>query len=202
MKPLISEPLKERSGASRLHHRLLISSAAGRRLTESFCDGLGQNQYSLSAWMKRLLAFGTIAMVLASCSPNRKDAASSTSVKPSIQEVLAGSKTLDGTALEYPAGKAELRLYRVEIPVGGKIPLHKHPAPMMVYVQGVDSGSLRNTRVMSDGSEIKTVFKPGQAFLKGVDSPHYSENVGNKPTILWVTVASAEGMPTTEFIGK
>lgn len=71
---------------------------------------------------------------------------------------------------------------------------------MMVYVQGVNSGSLRNTRVMSDGSEIKTTFKPGQAFLKGVDTPHYSENVGNKPTILWVTVASVEDIPTTVFL--
>ena len=152
--------------------------------------------------MKRLLAFGTIALALAACSPNQKAETSSVSTKPSIQEVLASSNTLDGTALKYPAGKAELRLYRVELPVGGKIPLHKHPAPMMVYVQGVNSGSLRNTRVMPDGSEIKTIFKPGQAFLKGVDSPHYSENVGNKPTILWVTVASAEGLPTTEFIDE
>ena len=152
--------------------------------------------------MKRLLAFGTIALALAACSPNPKAETSSASIKPSIQEVLTTSKTLEGTAFEYPAGKAELRLYRVEIPVGGKIPLHKHPAPMMVYVQGVNSGSLRNTRVMSDGSEIETIFKPGQAFLKGVDSPHYSENIGDKSTILWVTVASAEGMPTTEFIDK
>ena len=125
-----------------------------------------------------------IALALAACSPNQKSETSSVSTKPSIQEVLTSSKALDGTAFKYPAGKAELRLYRVEIPVGGKIPLHKHPAPMMVYVQGVDSGSLRNTRVMSDGSEIETFFKPGQAFLKGVDSLDYSENVGNKPTIL------------------
>ena len=152
--------------------------------------------------MKRLFAFGTIALALAAWSPNSEAQTSSAATKPSIQEVLTSSKTLEGAALEYPAGQAELRLYRVEIPVGGKIPLHKHPAPMMVYVQGVNSGSLRNTQVMSDGSEIETIFKPGQAFLKGVDSPHYSENVGNKPTILWVTVASAEGLPTTEFIDE
>ena len=152
--------------------------------------------------MKRLFAFGTIALALAACSPNQKTETSSASTKASVQEVFTSSKALDETALKYPTGKAEMRLYRVEIPVGGKIPLHKHPAPMMVYVQGVNSGSLRNTRVMSDESEIKTIFKPGQAFLKGVDSPHYSENVGEKPTILWVTVASAEGMPTTEFIDK
>ena len=150
--------------------------------------------------MKRAIALGIISFFASACSPNKPTDPGVTSVKPVINEIFSASKTLEGAFLQYPKDKAEMRLYRVEIPVGGKIPLHKHPAPMMVYVQGVSSGSLRNTRVMSDGSEIKTIFKPGQAFLKGVDSPHYSENVGIKPTILWVTVTSAEDMPTTVFI--
>ena len=152
--------------------------------------------------MKRLLAFGTIALVLAACSPNQKAKTSSASTKPSIQEIFTGSKTMNGTALQYPAGKPELRLYRVEIPSGGKIPLHSHPAPMMVYVQAVRSGSLLNTRVQSDGTEIKTEFKPGEAFIEGANEPHYVENVGEKPTIVWVTVASVEGMSTTKFIDE
>ena len=115
---------------------------------------------------------------------------------------MTSSETLNGTALKYPAGKPELRLYRVEIPAGGKIPLHTHPAPMMVYVQGVRSGSLLNTRVQPDGSEIKTVFNPGEAFVEGANEPHYVENIGNEPTIVWVTVASVVGMPTTEFVGE
>ena len=73
---------------------------------------------------------------------------------------------------------------------------------MMVYVQGVRSGSLLNTRVKPDGTEIKTVFKPGEAFVEGANEPHYVENVGKEPTIVWVTVASVEGMPTTEFIDE
>ena len=150
--------------------------------------------------MKRLLAFGTIVLALAACSSNQKDEISITSTKPSIQEVFASSETLNGTAFEYPEGKPELRLYRVEIPAGGKIPLHTHPAPMMVYVQGVNSGSLLNTRVQPDGTEIQTVFKPGEAFVEGANEPHYVENTGEEPTIVWVTVASVEGMPTTEFI--
>ena len=116
--------------------------------------------------------------------------------------MFKSSETLNGASLEYPAGKPELRLYRVEIPAGGKIPLHTHPAPMMVYVQGVRSGSLLNTRLQPDGTEIKTVFKPGEAFVEGANEPHYVENVGNEPTIVWVTVASAEGVPTTEFIDE
>ena len=152
--------------------------------------------------MKRLLVFGTLALVLAACSPSQKAETAPSSAKPSIQEVLTSSETLNGTALKYPAGKPELRLYRVEIPAGGKIPLHTHPAPMMVYVQGVRSGSLLNTRVQADGSEIKTVFKPGEPFVEGANEPHYVENIGNEPTIVWVTVASVVGMPTTEFVGE
>ena len=152
--------------------------------------------------MKRLHAFCTVVLALAACSPNKEAETSSTSIKHSIQEVFISSQTLNGTVLKYPAGKPELRLYRVEIPSGGKINLHHNPAPMMVYVQGVRSGSLLNTRLKTDGTEIKTEFKPGEAFVEGANEPHYVENVGNEPTIVWVTVASVEGMPTTEFIDE
>ena len=152
--------------------------------------------------MKRLLVLGTVALALAAGSLNQKAESSTNSTEPTIQKIFTSSETLNGTALQYPVGKPELRLYRVEIPAGGKIPLHTHPAPMVVYVQSVRSGSLLNTRVQNDGTEIKTVFKPGEAFVEGANEPHYVENVGEEPTIIWVTVASVEGMPTTEFIEK
>ena len=124
--------------------------------------------------------------------------AAATEVK--IDELFSGSKTLNGTTLSYPEGKPELRLYRVEIPVGGKIPLHSHPAPMLVYVQGVDSGDLFNTRVQPDGSEVSGVIKSGESFLEGSSEPHFVENRSDKPTVVWVMVASVEGLPTTEWI--
>ena len=150
--------------------------------------------------MKRAIALGMISLLVSACSPNKPTEPGVTSAKPVINEIFTASKTLEGAFLKYPDGKAEMRLYRVEIPVGGKIPLHKHPAPMMVYVQGVRSGSLLNTRVKPNGTEIKTVFKPGEAFVEGANEPHYVENIGKEATIVWVTVASVEGMPTTEFI--
>ena len=149
--------------------------------------------------MKHLIALGTLALAIAACSPDKKTEPPDSSDKPVIQEIFTSSETLNGTPLKYPAGQPELRLYRVEIPAGGKIPLHTHPAPMMVYVQGVESGSLLNTRLKPDGRKVKTVFKPGEAFVEGANEPHFVENTGNEPTIVWVTVASAVGMPTTEF---
>ena len=126
--------------------------------------------------------------------------AQAASTKVKVEEVFKGSKTLNGTQLSYPEGKTELRLYRVEIPVGGKIPLHTHPAPMLVYVQAVDSGDLLNTRVLPDGTEVSSVFKPGESFLEGSSEPHFVENKSDKPTVIWVMVASVEGLPTTEWI--
>ena len=67
-------------------------------------------------------------------------------------------------------------------------------------MQGLRSDSLLNTRVQPEGTEIKTEFKPGEAFIVGANEPHYFVNVGGEPAIFWVTVASVEGMPTTEFI--
>ena len=69
-------------------------------------------------------------------------------------------------------------------------------------MQSVRSGSLLNTRAKPEGTEIKTVFKPGEAFVEGANEAHYVGNIGEEPTIIWVTVASIEGMPTTEFIDE
>ena len=126
--------------------------------------------------------------------------ADSASTEVTVKEVFSGTQTLNGTPLRYPEGNLELRLYRVEIPVGGRIPLHTHPAPMLVHVQGVDSGDLLNTRVQPDGSEVSSVFKSGESFIEGSSEPHFVENKSDKPTVVWVMVASVEGLPTTEWI--
>ena len=124
--------------------------------------------------------------------------AASTEVK--IEKVFTGTETLKGTPLKYPEGKPELRLFRVELPPGAKIPLHTHPAPMLVYVQAENSGDLLNTRVQPDGTSVSSVFQPGEAFVEGASEPHYVENKSDKATIVWVMAASAVGMPTTEWI--
>ena len=67
-------------------------------------------------------------------------------------------------------------------------------------VQAKDSGSRLNTRVQPDGSEQSSMFEPGQSFIEDASEPHDVQNTGSLPTIVWVMVASAEGLPTTEFI--
>ena len=136
------------------------------------------------------------------CVNNSTDqtSADAPSTDAKIEAIFSGSQTLNGTDLQYPESKPELRLFRVELPAGGKIPLHTHPAPMLVYVQATDSGDLLNTRVQPDGSEVSSVFKPGESFIEGASEPHFVENKGDIPTVVWVMVASVEGLPTTEWI--
>ena len=154
--------------------------------------------------IKRLLAASTItalfSLALVGCTTKALSTTSEPSTDVQIKKVFSGSQTLNGTALTYPEGKPELRLFRVEIPAGGKIPLHSHPAPMLVYIEENNSSALLNTRVQPDGSEVSSEFQPGQTFIEGASEPHFVENKGEIPTIIWVMVASVEGLPTTNWI--
>ncbi len=108
-------------------------------------------------------------------------------VIPLIQSI----RGLSGKKISYPRWKqAELRLLKVNIPVGLKTPLHIHPAPMLVYVQ---QGKLKHSR-----GETINYFSAGESFVESNSgSPHYVESVGKKPAVLFVGVSSAIGLPTT-----
>jgi quercetin dioxygenase-like cupin family protein len=147
-----------------------------------------------------LLMLGVVGCAGEPTSSGDQASSDAASTDAKIEAIFSGSQTLNGTDLTYPEGKPELRLFRVELPAGGKIPLHTHPAPMLVYVQATDSGELLNTRVQPDGREVSSVFKPGESFIEGASEPHYVENKGDTPSMVWVMVASVEGLPTTEWI--
>ena len=108
-------------------------------------------------------------------------------VIPLIQSTIG----LSGKKISYPRWKqAELRLLKVNIPVGLKTPLHIHPSPMLVYVQ---QGKLKHSR----GKTIN-YFSAGESFIESNSgSPHFVESVGQKPAVLFVGVSSAVGLPTT-----
>ena len=110
-----------------------------------------------------------------------------------ITPILQTTTGLSGKAFSYPEGEAELRLLRVEFPVGGSVPLHTHPAPLIAYVS---QGQIRHTR----GDQVNT-FGPGQAFVESDQGgPHTVENIGEEPAVVFVAVASKQDLPTTNFV--
>ena len=114
------------------------------------------------------------------------------SPQPIIEELFKANQTLGGTVVKYPEGKPEMRVYKITLNPGAKIPLHTHPSPVIVYVQ---TGALTNVRIVN-GIEITDTIEAGTGFLEGSpDEPHYVVNKGSKPAISLVTFASVEGMP-------
>tara|TARA_Y100001968_G_C19280305_1_gene678884 strand:+ start:567 stop:995 length:429 start_codon:yes stop_codon:yes gene_type:complete len=111
--------------------------------------------------------------------------------KIEVISLIQSTTGLSGKKIAYPRLKqAELRLLKVNIPVGLKTPLHVHPAPILVYVQ---QGELKHSR-----GETINYFSAGESFTESNNgSPHFVESVGNKPAVLFVGVSSAVGIPTT-----
>ena len=111
--------------------------------------------------------------------------------KIEVIPLIQSTKGLSGKKISYPKWKqAELRFFKVIIPVGGKTPIHTHPAPMVVYLA---KGDLRHTR----GDDIN-IFSSEQSFIESnKGEEHFVENIGNEPAIIYVVAASAVGMPTT-----
>ena len=110
--------------------------------------------------------------------------------KIEVISLIQSTKGLGGKKISYPKWKqAELRFFKVIIPVGGKTPIHTHPAPMVVYLA---QGNLKHTR----GDSIN-IFSSKQSFIESNNGEeHFVENIGNEPAILYVVAASVVGMPT------
>ena len=114
------------------------------------------------------------------------------SPQPITEELFTANRTLGERVVAYPEGTPEMRVYRITLPVGAKIPLHIHPSPVVVVVE---QGSLSNVRIV-DGAEVTDIVEAGDGFLEGnPEEPHYVGNKGSEPAVSLVTFASVEGMP-------
>ena len=125
--------------------------------------------------------------------PSAQSDTASATKELQIRPLLQTTTGLSGKSFAYPDGEAELRLLRVEFPIGGSVPLHTHPAPLIAYVS---QGQIRHTR----GDQVNT-FGPGQAFVESDQGgPHTVENIGEEPAVVFVAVASRQGLPTTSLV--
>ncbi len=111
--------------------------------------------------------------------------------KIEVISLIESTKGLGGKKISYPKWKqAELRFFKVTIPVGKKTPIHTHPAPMVVYLA---QGELKHIR-----GEVINYFSEKESFIESNNGEeHYVENIGNAPAILFVVAASAVRTPTT-----
>ena len=106
-------------------------------------------------------------------------------------ELIRTSESWDGAQLpDFPQGKPELRVLRLDFPVGAITGWHHHPVINYGIVQ---QGEL--TIVCQDGSE-KT-FHEGEALVEVIGTIHRGENRGSIPDILNMFYFSSPGAEIT-----
>ena len=106
-------------------------------------------------------------------------------------ELIRTSQSWDGAQLpDFPQGQPELRVIRLDFPVGAKTGWHHHTVVNYGIVQ---QGDL--TIVCQDGSE--RTFHEGEPLVEVIGTIHRGENRGKKPVILNMFYFSAPGAEIT-----
>ena len=106
-------------------------------------------------------------------------------------ELIRTSQSWDGAMLpDFPQGQPELRVIRLDFPIGAKTGWHHHTVVNYGIVQ---QGDL--TIVCQDGTE-KT-FHEGEALVEVIGTIHRGENRGSKPVILNMFYFSSPGAEIT-----
>ena len=106
-------------------------------------------------------------------------------------ELIRTSQSWDGAMLpDFPVGKPELRVIRLDFPVGAKTGWHHHTVVNYGIVQ---QGDL--TIVCQDGSE--RTFHEGEPLVEVIGTIHRGENRGRKPVVLVMFYYSEPGAEIT-----
>ena len=106
-------------------------------------------------------------------------------------ELIRTSRSWDGALLpDFPQGTPELRVLRLDFPVGAQTGWHHHTVVNYGIVQ---QGDL--TIVCQDGTE--RTFREGEALVEVIGKVHRGENRGNKPVVLVMFYYSEPGQQIT-----
>lgn len=153
--------------------------------------------------MKQLLLQGltvtSVASILFSITPmpsKGHDANQAEKLGVKIEELTKSSKEWNGQDLpQYPRGIPEIKVLRIEIPAGVKLPRHTHP---VINAAVILKGSLELK--LMDGT--RRIFQAGEALIEVVDTVHSGRALDNEDVDLIVFYAGIQGTPTTIFVKK
>ena len=106
-------------------------------------------------------------------------------------ELICTSQSRDGAMLpDFPQGQPELRVIRLDFPIGAKTGWHHHTVVNYGIVQ---QGDL--TIVCQDGSE--RTFHEGEPLVEVIGTIHRGENRGKKSVVLVMFYYSEPGAEIT-----
>ena len=109
-----------------------------------------------------------------------QEANSEATGKVRAKRIFSGTKTNSGQPIKLQQGDVEVVVWMYDIPVGSKLPVHKHPYQRYAYVL---QGTLQVTDV-ANGRSFE--YKAGDFIVEMVDGWHYGANNGRGPVRLLV----------------
>ena len=113
--------------------------------------------------------------------------------KPASVELVRSTRCWNGERLPpYPAEPPELRILRITIPAGARLPNHRHP---VINAGVLTRGSLNV--VAEDGQTLE--LKAGDPIIEVVDTWHYGFNPGNTEAEILVFYVGTTNAPITEY---
>ena len=119
--------------------------------------------------------------------------AMASAVPISVTEMFSSSKTIEGDSFDYPSGKAEMRLVRVEFEEGAKFLLHLYATPSLGYIEkGELTLSKQDGTCQSWGMDKSSVLGPKTP-------AHTMGNTGKGSAVMWVTFAATEDLPNLDL---
>jgi quercetin dioxygenase-like cupin family protein len=105
--------------------------------------------------------------------------------------IVSTQTTTTGQPVALPQGPVQVSAVTIEIPAGGKLPLHQHPYQRFAYVL---SGRLRVTYV---DAKITREVGPGDFLVEAVGQTHFGEALGSEPVKLLVIDQTPPGKVNT-----
>ncbi|MPZ39017.1 MAG: cupin domain-containing protein [Rhizobiales bacterium] len=142
--------------------------------------------------MIRMTATGVaLAAGLLAFGPRLDAQEAAAAAKVRASRIFSATTTANGQPIKLPQGDAEVVVWTYDIPVGARLPVHKHPFPRYAYVL---QGMLQVTDVeMSRTSD----YKAGDFIVEMVDAWHYGANTGSEPVRLLVVDQVDKGQANT-----
>lgn len=99
--------------------------------------------------------------------------------------------TLSGQPIRAPAGDLRVTISQVQLPVGGRLPAHKHPYPRVAHVV---SGRLKVVNL--DTGQVREA-KAGDWMVDAVDQWHEAVVLGDEPVRLMTIDQAPPGTTVT-----
>ncbi len=108
-----------------------------------------------------------------------------------VKVLTRTSSSWDGAPLpNYPEGKPEISILRIEIPPGTQLPWHKHPV--------INAGVLLKGELTVESEDHHMLhLKAGDSIVELVNKWHYGKNEGTTPAEIIVFYAGVQGTPIT-----